>query len=320
MPPSVDIVIRTKDRPVVLRRALRSVVEQTFEDWRAIVVNDGGDPRAVREVLDGSGAEERTTIIDHAPARGRWQAANAGVRAADAPLLVLHDDDDSWHPEFLERATGYLTDHPEAMGVVSREQIVWEEVHDDALVEVGREMFQPQLTAPLLGDLLLFNRFVPIGFLYRRELHEELGPYREDLAVVGDWDFNLRVLSRWPLEFLADEPYAFWHQRRGVVEGSAGNSVIAESRNHRHYDALVRDAHLRELVQRDGYGDTLHLTKFVDQRFLDLEHHVDQEVRDASAHLHRRIDALEVELTRVVREASTIERGRRWLRRRAGRA
>lgn len=320
MPPSVDIVIRTKDRPVFLRRALRSVVEQTFEDWRAIVVNDGGDPDVVRDVLAGSGAESRTLVLDHEQSLGRWPAANAGLRAAEGSFLVLHDDDDTWHPEFLERATGYLAHRPDAVGVVSREEIVWEELHDDHLVEVGREIFQPTLTAPLLGDLLLFNRFVPIGFLYRRELHEELGPYREDLAVVGDWDFNLRVLSRWPLEFLADEPYAFWHQRRGIVEGSAGNSVIAESRSHRHYDALVRDAHLREQVQREGYGDTLHLTKFVDRRLLDLEHHVDREIEEAVAALNQRIDVLQSELSRSVWEASTTERVRRWLRHRTGRA
>ena len=40
----VVVVTRTKDRPVLLRRAMESVLSQSFQDWVHVVVNDGGDP------------------------------------------------------------------------------------------------------------------------------------------------------------------------------------------------------------------------------------------------------------------------------------
>lgn len=270
---TVGIVVRTKDRPYFLARALRSIAAQTYDDWQVFVVNDGGDPAGVLGVVGDSGIEEKVAVIDHPTSLGRWPSANAGVRAAVAAgssYLVLHDDDDSWAPAFLERSAAHLDAHPLAPGVVSRIEIVWESEDRGRYAETGREPFQAHLHDPLLGDTLLFNRFVPIGFLYRRELHEEIGPYDESLSVVGDWEFNLRILSRWTLEFLGDEPLAFWHQRPSA-SGIDSNSVIADGGDHEKYDALVRDAALRAYVGEHGLGLVLYLTKFIDRRLVDVE-------------------------------------------------
>ncbi|GAB7007549.1 hypothetical protein JCM18899A_50240 [Nocardioides sp. AN3] len=272
---TVGIVIRTKDRPFFLARALESVTSQTRAAWHAFVVNDGGDPALVAKAVAALPAEDRAriTVLDHPTSLGRAAAANAGVRAAQsagAGYLVLHDDDDRWAPTFLERAAAYLDAHPLAPGVVSRIEVVWEEQSGDTFVETGREMFQGHLHDPLLSDSLLFNRFVPIGFLYRREVHDEIGLYDETLPVVEDWAFNVQVLAKWALTYLDGEPLAFWHQRPRAT-GADGNSVISVGAEHDKYDALVRDAALRSYVGEHGLGLVLYLTKFIDRRFVDVE-------------------------------------------------
>ena len=52
---SVAVVMRTKDRPVLLPRALASVLSQTHQNWRLYLVNDGGDRQAFDAVLDSTG-------------------------------------------------------------------------------------------------------------------------------------------------------------------------------------------------------------------------------------------------------------------------
>lgn len=270
---TVGIVVRTKDRPHFLRRALGSIAAQTYDDWQAFIVNDGGSPALVAAVVDELSAEDRArvTVIDHPESLGRWPSANAGVRASSTPYLVLHDDDDTWAPTFLATTVAYLDAHPLAPGVVSKIEIVWESGSaSSGFVETGREVFQAHLADPLLGSTLLFNRFVPIGFLYRRALHDEIGLYDESLSVVGDWEFNLRVLSRWALSYVGEAPLAFWHQRPSV-SGADGNSVSAAGDDHEKFDALVRDAALRSYVSENGLGLVLYLTKFIDQRFVDVE-------------------------------------------------
>ena len=285
----VAVIIRTKDRPDFLARALQSVTSQSHTEWECVVVNDGGDPTPVNELIDALDSASRGRIrAVHSPeTRGRWKSANAGVLQTSAPLIVLHDDDDSWHPEFLRRSIDYLAEHPQRAGVVSRIEIVWERRAGESFEETGRELFQPQLHDLLLSDALLFNRHVPIAYVYRRSLHEELGLYDESLPVVGDWAFNLKVLSRHPLPFLPGEPMAYWHQRVESA-GADGNSVISSRGDHDRFDALIRDEALRAHASQQGLGLALYLTKFIDQRFVDVENGIRSEVAEAS--LLRRLE------------------------------
>ncbi|MGI6879184.1 glycosyltransferase family 2 protein [Microbacterium sp. gxy059] len=283
----VAVVVRTKDRPDFLERAVRSICGQTMSDWECVVVNDGGAPEPVEEVLSRAPRKhrDRFRIVHHERPRGRWVSANVGVLATTAPFLVLHDDDDSWHGSFLERACAYLDDpaHADRGGAVSRIEIVWEVPDDESGLyrAVGRELWQPDLTAPTLADELLYNRFVPIGFVYRRSLHEEHGLYDERLPVVGDWNFYLKVLQAGPLEYLGDTPYAYWHQRPGQ-QGAAGNSVIAGDDQHRRTDAMLRDEALRAHIDEHGIGLALYLTKFVDERVRATEDRLREEIERAS--------------------------------------
>jgi len=274
----VAIIVRTKDRPTLLRRALRSITGQTLAAWECVIVNDGGNTEETAAVVaEFAGFEERITIVSAARSRGRWVSANAGVLASNAPLVVIHDDDDTWDPHFLQQCVNYLDENPQAGGVVSRIEIVWEREVADGFETVSTEIFQPDLAAPTLADTLLFNRFVPIAFVYRRSLHEELGLYDDTLPVVGDWAFNLKVLARGPLEYLSDEPLARWHQRVDA-RGSSANSVIGSRSAHDRFDARIRDDALREHVSSQGLGLVLYLTKFIDQRLVDVESGIRAEI------------------------------------------
>jgi glycosyltransferase involved in cell wall biosynthesis len=279
MPPRVSIITRTRDRPVFLLRALQSIGGQTLTDWELIIVNDGGERLALDEVVARSGIDNRRVhVIDHPVSLGRWPAANAGVQAARGDFLILHDDDDSWTSDFLRTAVEYLDEHPDRRGVVSRIEIVWEQRVGELFETLGREEFLPDAVAPLLMDQLQFNRFVPIAFLYRREVHDEVGLYDEDLPVVGDWLFNTKVLRLGPLEYLPGGPLVFWHQRPSA-SGTDGNSVIEARDEHALHDALVRDSALRASIARDGDGLALYLTRYIDRRMFETESALRGEIR-----------------------------------------
>ncbi len=260
----VGIVLRTQDRPIMLERALRDIVAQRLGEWTVVVVNDGGDPEEVDRLIAALPAASRARVsaIHHTTAQGRSAAANAGVRALDAEYVVLHDDDDLWHPDFLVRTTAWLDAHPEDAGVVARTEIVYERLTAAGLVETGRAPFWPALRGISYAELLQVNRFVPIAYLYRRSLHDEVGLYREDVHAAEDWEFNLRVASRHPIGFLGDEVLAYWMQRPGAA-GALGNSMFVLEHEHEHYDRRIRDQALRAYVAAHGDGLPLYLARYV---------------------------------------------------------
>src|SRR6056297_895371 len=97
--------MRTKDRPILLQRALQSVCHQTLGDWSLAIVNDGGDPRPVdQQVADLPAAHrQRITVLHHPESCGMEAASNAGLQALQSRYVLIHDDDDSLHPDFFAR-------------------------------------------------------------------------------------------------------------------------------------------------------------------------------------------------------------------------
>ena len=272
----VGIIMRTKNRTMLLARALDDVLGQSLQDWHLVVVNDGGDGEAVDALVAGRSdrLRERVTVLHHERSRGMEAASNAGIAASSSEYLVIHDDDDTWHPEFLARTVRHLDLRPGNAGVGVRTEIVQERIEGDRIVETGRAPFSPEIHELMLGDALRYNRCVPIALLYRRELHTEVGPYNEDLAAVGDWDFQLRVLGRHALGFIDGEPLAFWHHRH-ESSGDAGNSFLAGKSDHLYFDKYVREVHLQEYVAQHGMGALLYLAGAG---------------KEQADHLHRRLD------------------------------
>jgi glycosyltransferase involved in cell wall biosynthesis len=227
-------------------------------------------------------------VLHNEVSRGMEAASNQGVGAVEAEFVAVHDDDDTWHPAFLERTVAHLR-ATDDVAVAVRTEIVRERIDGDAVVEVGREVFEPDVHSFTLFELLRANRVVPISLLYRLSLHEEIGPFREDLPVVGDWEFNLRLAqSGRPSGFLDGEPLAFWHHRERA-EGAEANSVLDRADEHRDHDLEVRDAALRDYVRQHGAGGLLYVTKYF-QREIDLLHDHVERVQARLVELQTRLD------------------------------
>ncbi|MGO4679830.1 glycosyltransferase family 2 protein [Microbacterium sp. 2MCAF23] len=260
----VGIVVRTKDRPAMLARALDDILSQRFEDWRAVIVNDGGDSAAVDRVIAAVrvAARGRISAVHRSDSKGRSAAANIGVQALTGDYVVLHDDDDLWHPDFLAATVDWLDRNPGDGGVVARTEIVYERETATGFEETGRVPFWPALTAITYAELLQVNRFVPIAYLYRRSLHDEVGYYREDVHAAEDWEFNLRVAARHPIGFLGGQVLAYWMQRPNST-GALGNSMFLLESEHEYYDRRIRDEALRAYVAGHGDGLALFLARYV---------------------------------------------------------
>jgi glycosyltransferase involved in cell wall biosynthesis len=110
--PLASVVICTRDRPGSLANTLESVFAQDFSDYQVLVV-------------DQSGGDETCLLVEEMRLRvprlrylrlerpGLSRAYNAGIREADAPLLVFTDDDVMVPPGWLRSVTQAFAQNPE---------------------------------------------------------------------------------------------------------------------------------------------------------------------------------------------------------------
>ena len=105
--PIVTVIIPTFNRPQDLTRCLRSLCEQTFEDFEVLVCDDGS-------TVDLSGIVDSFSdrlVIRYfksdnfgGPARPR----NLGIKKAKSKYIAFLDSDDWWLPGKLELSIAYL--------------------------------------------------------------------------------------------------------------------------------------------------------------------------------------------------------------------
>jgi hypothetical protein len=308
----VAVILRTKNRPVLLRRALSSIGAQTHTDLEVVIVNDGGDPVPVDVLVADLPPDERprVQVVHHPTSHGRAAALNAGLAASSSPFVAVHDDDDSWDPAFLTRTVLHLVENLADIGVATRTEVVFEHLDGPRLVEDRREILSGDTHAITLFDMIARDYAPPISLLYRRSVHDVAGPYDESLPVLEDWDFMLRLVSRFPVGFVDGAPLAFWHQRPDAT-GEDGNSVASQSGEHERWDTTVRDAWLRrDVAAGAGLGSLMHLAEVLhrDRRLAGdragalgdalsaLRHDtstLSQQVTDLSAELRRQGETLD---------------------------
>ncbi len=99
--PHISVVIPSRNRRVLVERALHSVLCQTFRDLEVLVVIDGPDMDTQDALSRIEDARLRLFCLEHGV--GGSEARNLGVRYAKGSWIAFLDDDDEWMPEKLEK-------------------------------------------------------------------------------------------------------------------------------------------------------------------------------------------------------------------------
>ncbi len=182
----VTVVIPTHDRPGLLLRTLDSVLRQRNVPVDVVVVDDGGAAPA-EDTIAARGLED-VRVIRHERSRGVSAARNAGLGTVRTPWVAFVDDDDLWAPTKLDAQLTALRETPEAR---------WScvdavHVDEDLQVVSHNRVSTPDAVHRNIGWI----NSVPgggSGLLVDTELAREVGGFDEDISILADWDFNLRL-------------------------------------------------------------------------------------------------------------------------------
>jgi len=249
-----------------------------------VVVNDGGDPTDVDRLIERCApqAKVRISVIHNPASLGMEAATNRGLGTIRTRYLAIHDDDDSWAPEFLTIAVAELErireTFPSVAGVITLANSVFERV-EGKIVRIDRT--EPYWTSDKRGlvsldELLINNLFAPIQFLFRYDAAEEIGFFRADLPVLGDWDFNVRFMCRHDI-FIVPQFLAFYHHRVSD-QGIYGNSIHADRSRHELYATRLKNEWLRNDLRGGGAGIGTHIA--MRQAIRDLGQKVEELARN----------------------------------------
>lgn len=231
--PLVSVITPTYNRPGTLCELLESLSRQTYKRMQILVVNDAGEP--VEEAV-GLYPELDVTIVNMESNGKHVAARNRGLSEVRGEYILLCDDDDLLLPTHVERMVRELEDCDMAYSDVE----IFDYVEEEGVRRAtSRFVFAYEHD---LAAMRRFSTFVSSGCLYRRELHDKLGPFDEEVYNYWDWDFFLRASEHFRVKRVpvASVLYAF---------GQSGNNLSQDA------GSGSRRDYLHKLSVKHGLGE-----------------------------------------------------------------
>lgn len=261
--PLVSVIVRTKDRPVLLKKALQSIAAQTYRRVEVILVNDGGC------VLD---TVSLAALLGDIPLRyerlekntGRAHAGNTGIERASGKYIGFLDDDDEFYDDHISVLVNILENYD------------FKVAYSDA--NISYRYFDPEGKDMTAGTMRLFSskdfsfqellidNYIPlICLLFSREVLDEFRGFDEGFDIYEDWDLLIRIAGRYP----------FSHAAKPTAEYIQWSSTLQVSQTPEFAD-LADAAHFRIIKK--------HREKFSEEIIRDLVHNK-RTLRDKDQHI-----------------------------------
>lgn len=193
---NVSVIIATYNKSNLILRTIQSVINQTFQDFELIIVDDGSDDNTLEVIKKISVKDKRIKYI-YQKNQGYASALNNGISLSNGKYIAILDDDDEWLPEKLEKQIQIFEKYP-SVYLVS----CWL----FKISENNKRLFKTY--SGLIENRKWCDFFKSNGILtsssilFKKEIFDELGGFDSKLKLVCDLEFYIRVINNYDIYFL----------------------------------------------------------------------------------------------------------------------
>jgi glycosyltransferase involved in cell wall biosynthesis len=193
--PKVSVVILTFNRAKLLEQAIQSVLNQTFQDFEIIIVDDCSTDDTMQ--VGKNFLDERIKYIRHEVNKGVGAGRNTGVRNSTGEYIAFLDDDDQWLPEKLRFQVECLDCNSLEVGAVHCGRLDIDETNGTVLPEIGNDK-----RGDISKALLRRNFLTTSTVLLRTICFQKVGLFDETIPVGEDYDMWIRISQKYCFEYI----------------------------------------------------------------------------------------------------------------------
>ena len=188
----ISVIIPTYNRKNLITRAIKSVINQSLKPFEIIIVDDGSTD-GTYEFINQFFPEIR---VIRQLNNGVSSARNLGLKNAKGNWIAFLDSDDEWFSKKLELQKKAI-DHSDKY-LISHTNEIW--IRNG--VRVNQMKKHQKYGGSIFEKSLDICRISPSSVLINRKIFEDIGKFDETLKICEDYDFWLRISSKYPVLFL----------------------------------------------------------------------------------------------------------------------
>lgn len=195
--PQVTTVIPTYRRPHLLRRAIKSVLAQTYRDLQVCIYDNASGDETAAVVAELARADPRVKYHCHPANIGMSPNFTYGLQRVNTPYFSVLSDDDYLLPEFYATAMAGFTRHSDVM-FAAGSTIQMTEAGEITYVPLSHWERDGYFAPPEGLFAWTIERHPNIsGILFRREVMDRVGLFDPEVFH-ADYEYEWRVVSRFP--------------------------------------------------------------------------------------------------------------------------
>ena len=187
----ISVIIPSYNRYLFLKRAINSVLAQTYSSSEIIVIDDGSTD-TTREIKK----EFENIVYVYQKNSGVSSARNLGIKTAQYEWLAFLDSDDTWETNKLEEQVKFHTNNPDIL--MSYTDEIW--------IRNAQEIKIPKKFQKVGKDVFLENisycNIAPSSVLVHQSLFSFCGVFDTNLEVCEDYDLWLRIAVHYQIGLL----------------------------------------------------------------------------------------------------------------------
>lgn len=196
MPPTVSINLCCYNSEKYLRETLESIVNQSFNDWELVVVNDGSAD-TTESIIFEYRDKGYPIVYKYQENQGLGAARNEAIRQSNGEYIAFVDHDDLWLPKKLEKQIE-LFNQNDKLGLVYCDTMFFNEKGDLFNIYAKDKPPRGMAFSQLLRKYVLSLETV----LIRKKVLESTGVFEPKMTMAEEYDLFLRIAYKYPIDYV----------------------------------------------------------------------------------------------------------------------
>jgi len=196
--PKVSVILPTYNRAYIIEKSIQSVLNQTYQDFEIIVIDDGSIDNTEEIIKELQEKDNRIRYLRLNINKGASHARNEGIKIAQGEYITFQDSDAEWMPEKLEK---------QIKAIENNLKIIYTGLWR---IEGGNKYYIPdkyisQKEGYIYKKLLKGGFVDTVSLMVNKECFKKVGVFDEKLPLHEDWDLAIRLSKYYEFK-LIDEP------------------------------------------------------------------------------------------------------------------
>jgi len=190
----ISVIIPTYNRYELLKRAIQSILNQTYSVDEIMVIDDGSTDNTKDIQKDFP-----EIIYIYQENQGVSCARNIGIQRAKNEWIAFLDSDDEWHQEKLQKQVAFHQNNPDILMSYTAEK--W--VRGGKVVKIPKKYRKIGIDA--FVENLSYCNIAPSSVMMHKKLFEKFGLFDESLRICEDYDMWLRISSEEKIGLISEK-------------------------------------------------------------------------------------------------------------------